>query len=557
MKHDDWDANNDHDGVIYEPSDSVNPLEMTRVIPDVSKSRPNKRFRSARGNGKRSKRATKTQFAIFYIVTLMAGVTVCLVIFAIVFSNMMGQRNVGGGGLAQQPPPEIGAGVPGIPDVTPQIEEMVAVIREIDRANNIVTAMEVRTNNNVPVFVSGGVTMQNSRGTNMVLAEFSAGDVVRMIFEDNRLSAMHIEQGAIEYRLTRGFSVDRISRSIMRDNASYSYDDNIMVFYNDRPWDITTIRPIDILNVKGYQNQIYFIEIVRSNGRLRLVNFDQIEDGILEISPDIFTPLANLEPSLYLPQGPHRVLVRGSNIETFVSDIIIQTGQETVVDLTDVQARTGALTVRVNVEGYRMYIDDEPVVGQPIILELGTYNLRVERDGHITWSQQIHIQQPVTTIAVELREMVQMSTVRIDTNPQGADVFLNNGFIGVSPLTQQVPFGRHEITVRRAGYMEVTLPVDIQVRDQPYLFTLRPAPPPTMEPATLPTPTPIPTPPPMPTPTPQPQVPMPTPQPAIPTPFPDAGPPVSMPTQQPGVPDIIGRQTFPPTNPTPDTWVNP
>jgi hypothetical protein len=52
-------------------------------------------------------------------------------------------------------------------------------------------------------------------------------------------------------------------------------------------------------------------------------------------------------------------------------------------------------------------------------------------------------------------------SLTIDSNPPGAEIDVDGNFVGSTPSTVPVPFGSHEITVRKRGFTAWTRKMNI------------------------------------------------------------------------------------------------
>ncbi|MFP4379692.1 MAG: DUF4384 domain-containing protein [Candidatus Sumerlaeia bacterium] len=69
----------------------------------------------------------------------------------------------------------------------------------------------------------------------------------------------------------------------------------------------------------------------------------------------------------------------------------------------------------------------------------------------------------------------RMGQLKVSTQPGNARVFIDGKFIGNSPQTVRLSYGRHEVVAKKAGYYDTTYPVNIQSTLQtPILVILRP-----------------------------------------------------------------------------------
>ena len=61
----------------------------------------------------------------------------------------------------------------------------------------------------------------------------------------------------------------------------------------------------------------------------------------------------------------------------------------------------------------------------------------------------------VNAVLIPAKNPPQSGTLLVSSNPQGANVFLDNAFVGITPLTiPSVTAGNHTLLLRLAGYTD-------------------------------------------------------------------------------------------------------
>lgn len=103
-------------------------------------------------------------------------------------------------------------------------------------------------------------------------------------------------------------------------------------------------------------------------------------------------------------------------------------------------------------------------------LSPGTFTIRLTSSGYTDYSTEITLSRnEVATISADLTKAYDPSAygaLSLQSNPSGADVYLDNEYKGVSPLTLQgVAIGSHSVLIKKGGYSEYSGDVHI-VSDQ-------------------------------------------------------------------------------------------
>jgi len=87
---------------------------------------------------------------------------------------------------------------------------------------------------------------------------------------------------------------------------------------------------------------------------------------------------------------------------------------------------------------------------KPIEVRKGTYEMRVEMAGYEPVSEEIQVQigQPYSYY---YRLEPKKGTLRVTTNPSAARIFVDNRLAGIGQYVEQLPIGRHNVTVEAPG----------------------------------------------------------------------------------------------------------
>jgi hypothetical protein len=127
-------------------------------------------------------------------------------------------------------------------------------------------------------------------------------------------------------------------------------------------------------------------------------------------------------------------------------------------------AATGALDIAADVPGATVTLDGATLGPAPRLIEglrAGAHHLRVEHAGYQPWEQDTHV-VPGVTAKVRARLSRPPGRLRVESDIAGASVFLDQKFIGRTPLDlPDVALGSHELRVSAEGYDMHTETVDV------------------------------------------------------------------------------------------------
>ena len=397
------------------------------------------------------RKVKKTNFAIFYAITLFTGIVVCIVVFATMFNSMLPGETAAPKPTAQasavkESPTAVAveqtAGATGLIKTIGGGSDKIIVIYDVD---------EFKTYN---LIVDNTAELKNKYGQAIAFAELSVGDIVDIVYETrgNLLKSLKHSGQAWEHRQATKTAVDYAERTVAVGNDVYSYTDELISLSRGLRFDIENIKPIDVVTLKGYKDKLWYADLVRSHGYLDFSNKELVIDGILEIDNNYAKELADAE-KMEILEGSHRVVVRGFNIETYLREITVERGETYILDLNDVQYKMGVVNVNINVEEYSLYINGaETTQGEAVAIDYGDYDMKITKEGYLPWEEKIKINEPIININVELQEELQICKLTINTYPAGAELYIDNSYVGVSPLTTPIVYGRHKLIYKKPGY---------------------------------------------------------------------------------------------------------
>jgi len=93
-------------------------------------------------------------------------------------------------------------------------------------------------------------------------------------------------------------------------------------------------------------------------------------------------------------------------------------------------------------------------------LKAGPHQVSVSCPGYYSTNLVVQIvANKVTERAVTLKRI--MGTVTLTTEPQGAEIWRQGKKLGKSPATINLPFGEHSLTIKKAGYADSVIKVNI------------------------------------------------------------------------------------------------
>lgn len=252
---------------------------------------------------------------------------------------------------------------------------------------------------------------------------------------------------------------ERLRLSITLNQDAYVY------IYN-----ITPDRRVNLLFPNAYQ-PINFLQAgvhTIPNRRYSLVispptGFECIQ--VLALAAPL--PLEQLIPDgKFSPQNPVPLLSqKPQEFKAFMQNLIVgavsTTGWAAAWTCFQVAAPQARLRVVSNPAGALVSVNGIVMGQTPLDLTLapGRYRVALSRFGYEEWSQTVELKQgsEITleaqlTMSPFFRPLGRTARLRIVSDPDDADVFINNAYAGRTPLSLEITPGRYRVVVTKANY---------------------------------------------------------------------------------------------------------
>jgi len=446
---------------------------FTREMPRDPRRQPldNKRknaqaARRRRENAETEKSKPKSKFAAFYIGMLVLAVGVCLAVFFVVLQMVM-ERGIGidtslihagqGSGVLQSPGADIN-----IPtDIGQDIRNISAVVISSHVTNpRHLTVLDINNMRNREFTVPEAASINNRMNQAMTFSQIRAGQLIDISYNSRNAEVSSIRENAHswERRGRTNVEIDMEAFTITSGHDVFNFNSRTIITRNGEPFPISLVTPMDTVTLSGFANDVWMIQMELSHGFLEIYNTDMITNGRMHIGMNHFPTLDDVAEPISLPEGTHRVVVDGDNIETFVETVTIEQGQTTRVNLGDAEMRNAVLQIVTSPPDAQVFVNGELLeTTGPIPVSFGEQLIRVESEGFIPQEQTVDITLPMSTLQFELIELTRTATIIVFTHPTNAQVFIDNVFVGYSTITTDVAPGERRITARLPGHADASV----------------------------------------------------------------------------------------------------
>ncbi|NTV00154.1 MAG: PEGA domain-containing protein [Methanoregulaceae archaeon] len=208
-----------------------------------------------------------------------------------------------------------------------------------------------------------------------------------------------------------------------------------------------------------------YLTPVSQYGSLSVDSNPERATAILDGGSSQFTPCTfnNVLP------GSHTIQLSMAGYQPYSTTVSVNAGKSTYVfgTLTAVAPATGSIYATSLPQGASVYVDGRYYGPAPQLasgLSPGSHQVRLSLQGFQDWSGQVQVTAGVTTTVSQTllatptgRPTVApgTGTLQVSSSPAGAQVFLDNVYMGISPLNLPgVSTGSHLVLLKLPGYSD-------------------------------------------------------------------------------------------------------
>ncbi|MFV0439982.1 MAG: PEGA domain-containing protein [Lachnospirales bacterium] len=356
--------------------------------------------------------------------------------------------------------------------------EVTGFVNQINK--NSLVIYDIYNNTNVEVYVDNSTTITDAYNKKIIFLEIEIGDGFTATYHKDTKIAKTIESANdyYEHKDITGITVDTENSLLNVKGRQYKYNSHTIFSYNGESSSIENIDEKDTVDLKVIGDTCYYVAVNKPHGGLNLVNKSHIVNGTVEVDTDGVVYL-NQVSSISLAEGSHRVVIRGDNIEPYTYDFIVNGNSYATLDLSIIEERTSDLYITSSVSDYALTVNGTTYENyeavSPVQLPYGEYTISVAKENYYSYDTTVTVDSPTTNVTIELEQIKTNSTISIATTPEGAMVYMDNSFIGTTPIEQDVEYGEHSVVISLEGYKQIAFTVDASESLHKYNVVMQPS----------------------------------------------------------------------------------
>lgn len=352
------------------------------------------------------------------------------------------------------------------------------VVQFVDDGNQEVNFFLFDRNESRTLGYTGGTLVGDQYGSPLTISQLKAGDVVEITYnsELSRLGQVMLSADAFTYSGVTKYNLSAGNGTVTIGEESYDMNPGMQVFSEGRQIGVDEVINQDVLTFQGKGHSIMSITVDKGHGYLDLTGEDAFLGGWIEVGQ---TTICQIAPDMLLtvPEGTYTVRLTGDKLEES-REVTIRRNQETILDLSDVEIpplEKGVVILDVTPSSAKVAVDGTSVeTTYPLRLSAGLHQLSAEADGYDSITEYFKVETEKTTVTLDLSKKKTVSENSISTQsengatltiaaPEDVEVYQDNLYMGLAPVTYTKTAGSHTITLRKEGY--VTRSHDIEITD--------------------------------------------------------------------------------------------
>lgn len=377
-----------------------------------------------------------------------------------------------------------------------------AVVTAISTVNKTISFYNYDLKKNYTLNYSNATRFADRYDTAITVKSLEIGSVVDILFMKygKKLVSLRVSSDITVMKDVTNFSIDTKNGVFKYKSENFEITDGTVLVSEGNELGIADLCGIDTVTLAVKDSSIYSIHVTTGHGYLSLEQSDNFIGGYLEINSKQIEQIKE-KMLLVLPEGETNVRIT-KNATVADRVVTIKPNTETVLSLKDIElieSKTGKVMFEVTPANARLDIDGKSVNPDEIqVLGFGRHRLIANATGYEELIRYFVVGEDMATLKVILNETTssgtqtssEASTSTTDekdgtleeddptagyfvyiTTPTNAEVYVDNYYVGKSPVMIRKESGNHIITLKRTGYVTKTVNVSIANEEGDVTYT--------------------------------------------------------------------------------------
>ena len=295
-----------------------------------------------------------------------------------------------------------------------------------DLNSNVLTFIDVQSDEEMKLFYSGGVDLKNQYGKIISIGQVELGQIFEVEYQEEpaKIQTMTLSSESFELKNIQKFSWNKEKKSIEIAGEIYKYSDAVFLTGSKGTLSFSELDSKDVITARGVNGKVCSIVVEQAHGFLVLENYDTYMGGMISIGKESFSVEEDMK--LSIAEGTYEMVISKGD-HSGSKKVVISPYEETKVNLSDIQIlpnKTGVVKVKVQVEGAKVWIDGKTVdIEEEIALSYGKHQIKITREGYENFNDTLTIDTPYIIYKVDLAEenKGQEATTSVEKTTEESD----------------------------------------------------------------------------------------------------------------------------------------
>ncbi|WMJ85290.1 PEGA domain-containing protein [Anaerocolumna sp. MB42-C2] len=399
--------------------------------------------------------------------------------------------------------------------------KILAVLKGIDTGSGTITLLDIEDGQDIILTLTGGTNVVDKYEKVISVSQLNLGEIVDAYYNKSSsvVSKLQISNKAWEYKGVSNWSMDEEKNIFNIAETKYKYSAGVVIFKQKQFLTPKDLDPKDELVVKGYNKEVWSIQVSRGHGTVTFEDYKDFIGGTVYIGNSEILPIVS-DMSILVKEGSYDVTMEKGTLKGSKKAEVVPF-QDTVINMGEFKLppkKIGKVKFNITPEGADLFINEElKDYSKALELNYGEYNIKVALGGYITYSGKLEIIGPGKTVSIDLVENQNTgdntesdgrntsetpvktedknnsSTTKSDSDgrtdendtvdekdtdknydevkaseniyvqePKGASIYFDGQFKGTVPVSFPKVTGTHYITLIQANHQTKTYTVEIE-----------------------------------------------------------------------------------------------
>lgn len=366
------------------------------------------------------------------------------------------------------------------------LSESRGVLEEVNAQDETITVYRMDEKDEITLIYDNATAVQDKYGSSLTMSQLNPGEIVDLRYnsELRKAGRVNVSSDIWCYDNVEKHEINEGRGTLQVGSETYRISKETKVFSGQEQISLDQILKQDVLSLKGTGYDVASIIVDKGHGYLKLENEEPLVGGFIEVGQAVIQQISE-DMLITVPEGSYVVSLSAEGFQE-TREITIERNKETVLDLGDIdlpQPVNGRVVFSVYPEQASVAVDGITInTAYPILLSFGLHQVTASADGYDTISEYVNVEGETTTVRLTLDEFVANTvsgnTVKEDSNhtitiqaPADVEVYQDNLYMGIAPVTFKKTEGSHTITLRKTGYVTKSYQIEVTDDDRDLVYS--------------------------------------------------------------------------------------